>query len=229
MSARKTVLAALLVFAGTTLVAGAALAQPADPNGPFGVGGAGGLRGTPRDNGTTPPATEPERSGPFTPGVDGPVGPYTPGTIDSPRTDGPYSPSRERTRDDGWGFWSGVKSVVQGIFGVVRQVSEIIYTIDAIRNVAEWFGGLFERSPRDTATATLPQNGFGANPGRNDATAVGGPDTPVVVRTANDSPMVVVNPSRLADENRTSVATGAPSRTAPLPARIPNGGRALTR
>lgn len=169
---------------------------------PFGGGAGGGVRGLP-GNGGAPANEDSGRGGPFTPGVDGPAGPYTPGTIDSPRTDGPFSPG---TREDGWSLWSGVKRFVGGVLGAIRQVSEIIYTLDAIRNVADWFGGLFGGSARE-ANATLPQNGFGANPGRNDATAIGGANTPTVVRTALDSPMVVVSPSASAD--RTSTSTPA--------------------
>ncbi len=177
--------------------------------GPFGGGTDGGLNGTP--NGNSGGANTDGRGGPFTPGVDGPAGPYTPGTIDTERTEGPFSP--REGKKDGWSLWGGVKSFFGGVIGVIRDVSEIIYTLDAIRNVADWFGGLFHRSKGEAATATLPTNGFGNNTSRNAPTAVGGANTPVVVRTALDSPVVVGSPSVLSgnrDAGTETTSAGTP-------------------
>lgn len=165
MAARFALVAS--IFVAASLAAGTASAQPApatngdgrlDGGGPFGNRGGSSHGGpfTPGVDGPAGPYTPGTTSGnggsgPFTPGVDGPRGPYTPGTLDTPNNGGPFT-----RKDEGGGFWNKVKSVGRSVWDGFTNVVYWVYTLGGY---ASW--------AKSTVGAVVPQNGMGVNVARN--------------------------------------------------------------
>ena len=151
-----------LSFVAATLAASTALAQPAPEGGrPFGdrPGSNHGGPFTPGVDGPAgpyTPGTAPggEGSGPFTPGADGPRGPYTPGNVDAPTSGGPFS-----DRGEGGGFWGSVKNFGRSVWSGLKSVGSFIW------NLGGW--APWAHMP---ASGTIA-GGYGNNAGRNDDTA----------------------------------------------------------
>lgn len=162
MSARALI-ATLSIFVAAALGAPPASAQPRPPlNGgdPFGTR-PGNNHGGPFTPGVDGPAgpytpgTTPggNGNGPFTPGADGaPTGPYGPGTIDGPTTGGPFS-----GQDNG--FWGSVKKIGRSIWSGIKSVGRFLWTLGGW---APW--------AHMPATGTLPNGGVGSNVDRNENT-----------------------------------------------------------
>lgn len=165
MAARTLVAASL--FLAASLAASTASAQPApsgdgtlNGGGPFGNRGDAN-RGGPFTPGVDGPAgpytpgTTPGNNGsggPFTPGVDGPRGPYTPGTIEGlPNNGGPFTNDPSQP-----GTWNRVKSVGRSAWNGFRNVVYWIYTLGGY---ASW--------AKHTVGAVVPHNGMGSNVARH--------------------------------------------------------------